>query len=76
MTKITDCNGILWIWDGKRLFCQDAEAEFLEKGIPVEQNGFQCGTLPEAIRLLESNGHGSLSEITLKESVGTKVVKG
>lgn len=53
MTSIVDDNGIVWAYNGERIFCLDAEKEFED----ILQNGHPCTSFVEGCDLLEKYGY-------------------
>jgi hypothetical protein len=59
LTDYTICDrlGLHWEWDGTRVFCVEAEEEFIADGIDVAQNGYPADTWAEAIKVLIDGGY-------------------
>ena len=49
MFRFKDDNGYWWVWDGKRIYLENAEEEMSEEG---EVNGYFAATLEKAIQTL------------------------
>lgn len=60
MTTITvsvvDDEGMNWAFDGKRVYCMEAEAECTTDE-EREQNGYPCYSWKQALRLLKEYGY-------------------
>ena len=54
---IVDDFGYHWYWNGKRVFCLEAEIEFIDKGFVVEKNGYRAETEDYAIQTLINGGY-------------------
>jgi hypothetical protein len=54
---IVDDEGYVWAWNGRRIFCLQAEEEFIEEGIPISQNGYPAKTWDDAVKLLITDGY-------------------
>lgn len=49
--------GFEWVWDGMRVYCVEAEKEFIEMSLRVEQNGYPAHTEEEAEKALIDGGY-------------------
>lgn len=55
--KIIDNMLGVWFLDRGRLYLEEAEKEFVENGVPVEQNGYGgVETLEDALKILVGDG--------------------
>jgi hypothetical protein len=61
MNKIIDSNGYTWKWDGKRIFCVEAEIEMISDGMSKaevrKENGYPASSWEKALEQLEDGGY-------------------
>jgi hypothetical protein len=53
--EIIDDFGCTWKWDGRRVYCVEAEEEL--RGEEREQNGYSCNSWGEALSILKEGGY-------------------
>ena len=54
---IRDDYGYSWNWNGSRVYCLEAEEEFIKNGDDPKQNGYGALSEDEAIQILISGGY-------------------
>jgi hypothetical protein len=61
MNKIIDDSGYTWKWDGKRVFCVEAENEMLSDGMSKaevkKENGYPASSWKQALEQLVEGGY-------------------
>ena len=55
--RIIDDNGYNWTWNGRRVYCVEAEEEFIDKGWDTKQNGYPAFFAEDAIKILVNGGY-------------------
>lgn len=53
---VDDC-GVRWDFNGHRVYTVEAEKEFIEMGLDVNQNGYPANSKDEALALLVKYGY-------------------
>ena len=54
--NITDCNGVVWIWNGEFIWVEGSEGVDEGSDTAMALAGYYCESLDEAFRILREGG--------------------